>query len=204
MTFSSTRDFSPALFTMTWRCWGWRSAWTGRPRPRCLLSVCRSLRSCRPRAPGAGSPAGARTPSWPPGSSRPSSRRSTSPSWGLTPVRRRSDRRGLEGGNLWLLSSFFYQHLLRFRLHPGWLCAGAEAGKDACSGDGGGPLVCPAPGNHMPWCPGHSSVSSGDPNTMILAGLVSWGVGCGQAGVPGVYTNIAAYTNWIRETVSLL
>ena len=45
---------------------------------------------------------------------------------------------------------------------------------------------------------------SGDPNTMILAGLVSWGVGCGQAGVPGVYTNIASYTNWIRETISLL
>ena len=53
-------------------------------------------------------------------------------------------------------------------------------------------------------CPDHFSICSGDPNTMILAGLVSWGVGCGQAGVPGVYTNIAAYTNWIRETVSLL
>ena len=74
----------------------------------------------------------------------------------------------------------------RFQLHPGSVCAGGEAGKDACQGDGGGPLVCQV----------------GD--SMELAGLVSWGVGCGQQGVPGVYTNIAAYVNWIRETVSLL
>ena len=74
----------------------------------------------------------------------------------------------------------------RFKLHPGWLCAGGEDGKDACSGDGGGPLVC----------------QEGD--SMELAGLVSWGVGCGKQGVPGVYTNIAAYVHWIRETISLL
>ena len=67
------------------------------------------------------------------------------------------------------------------------LCAGGEEGKDACSGDGGGPLVCPGP----------------QQGTMVLAGLVSWGVGCGTAGVPGVYTNIAAYTGWIQETISM-
>jgi len=76
----------------------------------------------------------------------------------------------------------------RFKLHPGWLCAGGEEGKDACSGDGGGPLVCP--------------VAHGE--RMALAGLVSWGVGCGKAGVPGVYTNIATYVHWIRETISIL
>jgi len=74
----------------------------------------------------------------------------------------------------------------RFTLHPGSVCAGGEAGKDACSGDGGGPLVCQV----------------GD--SMELAGLVSWGVGCGKQGVPGVYINIAAYVHWIRETISLL
>ncbi|XP_023324690.1 ovochymase-1 isoform X2 [Eurytemora carolleeae] len=75
----------------------------------------------------------------------------------------------------------------RFKMHHGWLCAGGEAGKDACSGDGGGPLVC----------------EKENQNGAVLAGLVSWGVGCGEQGVPGVYTNILSYVNWIQETLSL-
>ncbi|XP_071520050.1 uncharacterized protein [Panulirus ornatus] len=68
-----------------------------------------------------------------------------------------------------------------FALHEGNLCAGGEQGKDTCKGDGGGPLVC-----------------SGPDGSVQLAGLVSWGIGCGHPGVPGVYVNVAHYLDWLR------
>ncbi|XP_031348097.1 uncharacterized protein LOC116174331 isoform X2 [Photinus pyralis] len=69
-----------------------------------------------------------------------------------------------------------------FKLHPGFICAGGEEGKDACKGDGGGPMVCERGG------------------TWRIVGVVSWGIGCGQPGVPGVYVNVAHYLDWIRQT----
>jgi len=67
-----------------------------------------------------------------------------------------------------------------FVLHQGFLCAGGEEGKDACKGDGGGPLVCEVNG-----------VSQ-------LAGIVSWGVGCGQQDVPGIYVKVSHFNQWIQ------
>ncbi|CAH2039689.1 unnamed protein product, partial [Iphiclides podalirius] len=68
-----------------------------------------------------------------------------------------------------------------YELNPGFICAGGEEGKDACKGDGGGPLVCERSG------------------TWQLVGVVSWGIGCGQAGVPGVYVKVAHYLDWISQ-----
>nr|CAD7423387.1 unnamed protein product [Timema monikensis] len=62
------------------------------------------------------------------------------------------------------------------------LCAGAE-GRDACDGDGGGPLVCEKGGQ---W---------------YQVGVVSFGIGCGRRNTPGVYTRVAMYQQWIMDTV---
>lgn len=73
-----------------------------------------------------------------------------------------------------------------FRLHSSAICAGGERGKDACEGDGGAGLYCIEPESGL---------------TKVV-GLVSWGVGCGQKGVPGVYTNLAQLSPWIEQFVA--
>lgn len=70
-----------------------------------------------------------------------------------------------------------------FRLDRSMICAGGEHGKDACEGDGGSGLVCDVNG------------------TWKVAGLVSWGLGCGSQNVPGVYTNIAQIRPWVDKVV---
>ncbi|XP_001359817.4 phenoloxidase-activating factor 2 [Drosophila persimilis] len=73
-----------------------------------------------------------------------------------------------------------------FALSPtSFICAGGEAGKDACTGDGGSPLVCTSNG------------------LWYVVGLVAWGIGCAQAGVPGVYVNVGTFLPWIQTTLTL-
>ncbi|KAK1130370.1 hypothetical protein K0M31_018502 [Melipona bicolor] len=71
-----------------------------------------------------------------------------------------------------------------FVLHESFICAGGEAGKDTCKGDGGSPLVCPLRNN---------------PTTYLQAGIVAWGIGCAESGNPGVYANVAIARDWIDE-----
>ena len=68
----------------------------------------------------------------------------------------------------------------RFQLTPGELCAGGEAGKDSCDGDGGAPLVCQSRSGN--W---------------HVVGLVAWGIGCANPDVPAVYVDVYHYLNFI-------
>ena len=74
----------------------------------------------------------------------------------------------------------------KFKLQDSFICAGGEAGKDTCTGDGGSPLVCP---------------SKSDSYNYVQAGIVSWGIGCGND-TPGVYAGVSTAVCWIDQAVT--
>ncbi|KAM7160699.1 mannan-binding lectin serine protease 1 isoform 1-T1 [Macrochelys suwanniensis] len=68
------------------------------------------------------------------------------------------------------------------------ICAGEkEGGKDACSGDSGGPMV----------------TLSNQNNRWQLIGTVSWGDGCGQNDRYGVYSSVPKSLAWIKQVTGV-
>lgn len=56
---------------------------------------------------------------------------------------------------------------------------------DTCQGDSGGPLM----------------YYSYDYNQWMLAGITSYGRGCGSSSYAGVYTRVSMYIEWIQSIV---
>lgn len=50
-------------------------------------------------------------------------------------------------------------------------------------GDSGGPLLCR---HGRRW---------------YVDGITSYGIGCGEIGIPGVYTRVSAFSDWIRQMI---
>lgn len=65
------------------------------------------------------------------------------------------------------------------RIRSDMFCAGGEAGRGACYGDSGDPVV-------------HGN---------LLIGLVSWSRPCGVARLPTVNCRVASFVDWIRQNI---
>uniref|UniRef100_A0A3B5QZT1 ST14 transmembrane serine protease matriptase b n=1 Tax=Xiphophorus maculatus TaxID=8083 RepID=A0A3B5QZT1_XIPMA len=89
----------------------------------------------------------------------------------------------LQKARVRIINSTVCRSLLRDSLSDRMLCAGVlGGGVDACQGDSGGPLAVTDPSGRV-----------------FVAGVVSWGEGCGLRNKPGVYTRVTRFRRWIRD-----
>ncbi|XP_071436799.1 granzyme K-like [Pithys albifrons albifrons] len=104
--------------------------------------------------------------------------------WGVTSTRWQS--KYLQKAKLKIVSreSCNSKYANKPKITNNMLCAAEEDPRclrDACWEDSGGPLICAG----------------------RYSGIISFGRGCGEGGIPGVYTRLTkSYINWIKKTIS--
>ena len=81
----------------------------------------------------------------------------------------------------------------RYVVTSNMFCAGHASGTvgDACQGDSGGPLAID-----------NGDDDDDDDHRWVLAGVISWGDGCGKIGKYGVYTRVSVFARWINGQIT--
>ncbi|XP_070494752.1 transmembrane protease serine 9-like [Chironomus tepperi] len=74
-------------------------------------------------------------------------------------------------------------YAIKFKIIDSQICALGEKGVDACQGDSGGPLFYEKN------------------NINYLYGITSFGIACGSQTLPGVYTKVTRYLDWIEKVM---
>ncbi|KAB0805514.1 hypothetical protein PPYR_02484 [Photinus pyralis] len=75
-------------------------------------------------------------------------------------------------------SAGYIEHIPHIFICAGW----RKGGFDSCEGDSGGPMVIQR-----------------EDKRFLLAGVISWGIGCAEPNQPGVYTRISEFRDWINQ-----
>ncbi|KAF9812886.1 hypothetical protein SFRURICE_016109, partial [Spodoptera frugiperda] len=115
--------------------------------------------------------------------------------WGVVETNGRTTSPELQEAVVDLIDSETCDRLLRPSCNRNWcgvreeqLCAGKlEGGVDACQGDSGGPLQVQIP---IP--------ITTEGLMHYVVGVTSFGIGCALPNLPGIYTRVSSYLDWIE------
>jgi secreted trypsin-like serine protease len=112
--------------------------------------------------------------------------------WGKTNITAPQNNKVLHEVQVPIVKKKKCKKAFSFRVTNSQLCAGYSKGKkDACTGDSGGPLLCPKPRAR-----GHHN------QRWYVNGVTSYGEGCGQKRKFGIYTDVSKFYRWIVKNIS--
>ncbi|RVE47596.1 hypothetical protein evm_007693 [Chilo suppressalis] len=117
--------------------------------------------------------------------------------WGVLDLDRLTTPTQLQAAEVDILDSVLCDRIFRRSCSRLWcgmernqICAGKlEGGVDACQGDSGGPLQI------------KTAFPNGRGQLYRLLGVTSFGIGCAQPNLPGIYTRVSSFIDWIEAVV---
>ncbi|KAM3965454.1 transmembrane protease serine 9-like [Aphomia sociella] len=121
--------------------------------------------------------------------------------WGIAKPGALNTSAILLAGDVDMINSTNCERLLKSSSNRHWkgikdnqLCAGKpKGGVDACQGDSGGPLQVKIP---LP-----KTYTDSEGSMYYVIGVTSFGVGCALPNLPGVYTRVSSFLDWIENIV---